>query len=265
MCRHVAYLGAPLTLSALLHDQPHSLQHQSYAPRLQRHGVVNADGFGAGWYLPGRDVPVRYRRDVPIWTDASWHSLAPTVRSGCVLAAVRSTATGSPVEESCAAPFLYDRWLFSHNGAVQDLTSLRAAQLPALSDIADVSEAFAPSDSALLFGMAVRQWRRGASLADGLANVVAATEAVGPARLNLLATDGVSLAGTVAGDTLFIRQRGASVILASEPFDDGSDWRQLPERSLVVATADGVQIKPLADNRRPTRQQSLAPADHPMS
>ena len=44
MCRHLAYLGRPVPLRELLADPPHSLLRQSWAPRRQRHGTVNADG-----------------------------------------------------------------------------------------------------------------------------------------------------------------------------------------------------------------------------
>ena len=90
MCRHLAWLGEPRTLHDLVLAPSHSLYEQSWAPREQRHGTVNADGFGAGWYVDGRAAPVRYRRAQSIWTDASFASLAPTVQSRCVLAAVRS-------------------------------------------------------------------------------------------------------------------------------------------------------------------------------
>ena len=52
---------------ALLIEPPHSLYRQSWAPRRQRHGTVNADGFGVGWYADGDPVPARYRRAGPIW------------------------------------------------------------------------------------------------------------------------------------------------------------------------------------------------------
>ena len=122
MCRHLAWLGPPRTLQDLVVDQPHSLYQQSWAPRRQRHGTVNVDGFGVGWYAPDREQPVRYRRGQPIWTDASFASLAPTVASRCVLAAVRSATPGTAPDESAAAPFTHGRWLFSHNGRLTDWT-----------------------------------------------------------------------------------------------------------------------------------------------
>ncbi len=50
MCRHLAYLGPPVTLDTLVMSQPWSLRRQSFEPRFQTHGRINADGFGIGWY-----------------------------------------------------------------------------------------------------------------------------------------------------------------------------------------------------------------------
>lgn len=50
MCRHFAYLGRPVPIRSVLLDPPHGLLRQSWAPRLQRYGTVNADGYGVGWY-----------------------------------------------------------------------------------------------------------------------------------------------------------------------------------------------------------------------
>ena len=53
MCRHLAYLGPPMTLQSLLLDPPHSLLRQSWAPRMQRHGTVNALGVNVLRTFPG--------------------------------------------------------------------------------------------------------------------------------------------------------------------------------------------------------------------
>ncbi|MEU1699821.1 hypothetical protein ABZ748_12285, partial [Streptomyces pseudogriseolus] len=59
MCRHLAYVGPAEPLGALLTGPPHGLYRQSWAPRRQRHGTVNADGFGVGWYADGRRPAAR--------------------------------------------------------------------------------------------------------------------------------------------------------------------------------------------------------------
>src|SRR4029079_8860258 len=124
---------------------------QSWSPRLQQHGTVNVDGFGAGWYVGSRRDPVRYRRAQPIWTDSSFASLAPTISSTCVLAALRSATPGFAHDESSAAPFTHDRYLFSHNGRLAASPTARKALF---SEASTARDALAAVDSALLFGLA---------------------------------------------------------------------------------------------------------------
>src|SRR3954468_16675093 len=153
MCRHVAHLGPPVLLSSLLHDPPHSLVHQASAPREQRVGRMNADGFGVGWYAPElRPEPARYRSARPIWSDRSLASLAGVVTSPCILAAVRRATKGFPVEESGAAPFTAGRWLFSHNGRVERWVDAGPALYALLPPAAAVTVE-SPSDAALLWAL----------------------------------------------------------------------------------------------------------------
>ncbi|NED35040.1 class II glutamine amidotransferase, partial [Streptomyces sp. SID8499] len=113
MCRHIACVGPEEPLGRLLVDPPHGLYRQSWAPRRQRHGTVNADGFGVGWYAEGDPVPARYRRAGPIWADLSFADLARVVRTGALLAAVRDATLSGADAEAAAAPYAAGRWLFS--------------------------------------------------------------------------------------------------------------------------------------------------------
>jgi gamma-glutamyl hercynylcysteine S-oxide hydrolase len=236
MCRHFAYLGGPRTLEALVMGPPHSLYEQSWAPQRQRHGTVNVDGFGAGWYVD-RVEPVRYRRAQPIWTDASFASLAPTVAASCALAAVRDATEGMSLDEAAAGPFTHDRWLFSHNGRLDDWTTARKALLPQLADVPDTRVGV---DSALLFGLAVARWQAGTSLAEGLADTARAALAHGGGRLTMLAADGAALAAVVVGEPLYVLTSPDGTFLAAEPHDDDPGWRELADLSVVQVDADGV-------------------------
>ncbi len=242
MCRHLAYIGEPVTLQEKLLDPPQSLATQSWSPRLQLHGVVNADGFGAGWYALGRDEPVRYRRAQPIWTDASFASLAPTIASPCLLAAVRSGTTGFAHDESCVAPFAQGRWLFSHNGKIADWNNARRTLI---GNTLDVPEAAAPVDSALVFGLAASRWSAGTPLGAALVEVIRDVITVGGGRLNLLAVDGSNIAGTTYGEKLFVLETDTGITVASEPYDDDPDWREIPEGVLVEAGEHGLKLTPL--------------------
>lgn len=238
----------------MLLARPHALAVQAHAPRRQRFGTMNVDGFGAGWYVPGRVEPVRYRRAVPIWSDASFASLAPTVAAGCVLGAVRSATPGFSADESACAPFGHGRYLLSHNGRVDGLPGLRG-DLGAR--VADTPDAHAGVDSAVVHGLAARRWDAGATLGEGLAGAVADVRAVaadpGAARLALLATDGVGLAGTTCGDELWWCERDGGVVLASEPDDDEPGWQQVPDEHVVTVDAAGVTSEALSRSDRSDR------------
>ncbi|PWR14665.1 ergothioneine biosynthesis protein EgtC [Micromonospora sicca] len=246
MCRHLAYLGPPVRLRALLYDPPYSLLRQSWAPRDMRGGgTINADGFGVGWY-PGEGDPVRYRRAQPLWGDTTLPELAAVTVTGAVLAAVRSATVGMPVQESAAAPFAEGRWLFSHNGVVRgwpEAVVPLAADLP----VRDLLTLDAPTDSALLWALVRHRLRAGADPAVAVAETVAAVATATPgSRLNLLLTDGRTVVASAAGHALSVRTAGDSVLLASEPLDDDPDWRPVPEGQLVVATRAGVRTRALA-------------------
>ncbi len=316
MCRHLAYLGPPVPLARLLTEPPYGLYEQSWRPRRQRFGTVNADGFGVGWYPPepdgaaadsssggsssssdegseevaplasgpadaspapdsldclgcsdaeerpgdeGLPLPARYRRAVPVWADANFKELARVVRSGAVLAAVRSATEGTTQDESAAAPFRDGRWLFSHNGAVADWT-----RLPTGLSTAELLALETHSDSALLWAMVTRRLRQGEVPGGALAAVAReVAEARPSARLNFLLTDGRTIAATAWGDTLWYRAAPGAVVVASEP-DDAlggalGAWREVPDRSLLLATPAGVRVLALRPERKDTTLMTPEP------
>ena len=224
MCRHLGWLGKPRSVASLTLEPPYGLLVQSYSPRRQKHGLMNADGWGIGFFDDG-GVVRRWRSATPLWGDASFASLAPVLHSGCVVAAVRSASVGMPIEASASAPFSDGHWLLSHNGLVD-----RAVLPPS-------SVAESTNDSALLAAMI---FDRGM---DALGETIADVAAADPnARLNILAGNGSELRATTWGDTLFALRGDDGVVLASEPFDDDGDWQEIPDRHLVTVTDNRVEM-----------------------
>ena len=244
MCRHLAYAGQSLSLQSLIMDPPRGLCAQAWAPRRQRHGVVNADGFGVGWYADGDPVPARYRRTGPIWSDPSFADLARVTRSRAVLAAVRSATEGTEAGEAAAAPFASGRWLFSHNGALSGWPEAGAALAAALPP-GDMLAVEARCDSAVIWAVVLRRLRTGSSLAGALDETIGelAERRLG-GRFNFLLTDGESIAATAAGDTLCYRSGPAGVVVASEPGDDEPGWVDVPDQSVVTARPGSVIVRP---------------------
>ncbi len=223
MCRHLGWLGEPRSVASLVLDPPYGLLVQSYSPRRQKHGLMNADGWGVGFFDDG--VARRWRSASPLWGDASFASVAPALRSGCVVAAVRSASVGMPIESSASAPFSDGQWLLSHNGLVD-----RAVLPPA-------AAAESTNDSALLAALI---FERGL---DALGDTIVEVAAADPnARLNILAGNGSQLRATTWGDTLFVLRRDGGVVLASEPFDDDPQWQEIPDRQLVKVDDSRVEL-----------------------
>ncbi|TCK24352.1 ergothioneine biosynthesis protein EgtC [Pseudonocardia endophytica] len=285
MCRHLAYLGPPRTLSQVLLEPPHGLLEQAWAPSDMRGGgTINVDGFGAGWYPPlasgdgvsdpvaavtGDDVssravragsagvPVRMRSVQPIWSDTSFAAVARVTVATGVLGAVRAASPGMPVVSTANAPFTEDRWLFSHNGMVfgwPDALEALGATLPVL----DLMTLDAPTDAALIWALVRHRLRAGHDPADVLAGTVRAVDEASPgSRLNLLLTDGTTIWATAWRHALAVHTVSAadgnapSVTVASEPTDAHLDWTQVPDRHLVVARPGHHELYPLDTPEHP--------------
>jgi glutamine amidotransferase len=226
MCRHLGWLGRDVSVSSLVLDPPQGLRVQSYAPRRQKHGLMNADGWGVGFFDGA--TPRRWRSAAPLWGDVSFDSIAPALRSHCVVAAVRSATVGMPIEASATAPFTDGHWLLSHNGVVDRNV------LPASAD------AESTCDSAVLAALI---FARGLG---GLGQTIAEVGAADPnARLNIMVANGSRLLATTWGDTLAVLRRDDGVVLASEPYDDQPGWEDVPDRHLVEVTAERVTMTAL--------------------
>lgn len=153
-----------------------------------KHGLMNADGWGVGFFDGA--IPRRWRSPAPLWGDTSFHSVAPALRSHCILAAVRSATVGMPIEVSATPPFTDGHWLLAHNGVV-DRAVLPAG--PAAESVCD---------SAIL---AATIFAHGL---DALGDTIVKVGAADPnARLNILAANGSRLIATTWGDTLSILRR----------------------------------------------------------
>jgi glutamine amidotransferase len=243
MCRHIGYLGEPRSPAGPVFDAPHSLLVQSYAPKDMRGGgSVNADGFGLGWYPDPAEMPLRHRRETPLWTDQTLPALAASVSTTAFVAAVRNGTTGMPVTEAAAAPFTGGRWLFSHNGVVRgwpgSLEGL-AKELP----IAELLTLEAPTDSVVLWALLRARLETGEDPLTAVAGLIAAVDAAAPgSRLNFLLTDGKTLIGTTWTHALSVLETASGVLLTSEPFDDDPRWTEIPDHHAVRATADGVEL-----------------------
>ena len=269
MCRWLAYYGNPIRPETLLHDAEHSLVEQSRRDRLAG-GFPNADGFGLGWY-GNRDVPGLYRSIAPAWADRNLRELAGQIESPLFLAHVRA-ATGTPVEQTNCHPFRHGRWLFVHNGFIDEYLSLRRELLLAV-DPGVFAGIEGTTDSELMFHLAltfgldedplgalermagfVEETGQGHGVAEplqmtvGLSDgerVYAARYASGPVVNSLYVTADASAVRALYPDDERFRDLGDEArAIVSEPLGDlPGVWQEVPAgTALVVQAGEDEQI-----------------------
>jgi ergothioneine biosynthesis protein EgtC len=263
MCRLLAYQGIPQSIDRLIAKPEHSLIVQSYQPREMTAGVINADGFGIGWYHPdlqNRD-PFIYKHTQPIWTDINLPDLSRYVETGCMLSYVRSATPGQGVSLSNCQPFRDGKLLFIHNGFIDNFRSglyqqirekLHSHIYQAIDGTTDSEHIFAlfsnilhthpelPLETAL---------QRTLQLLRDLVETDRTTISA-----NIVISDGERLiasrfAHRATVPSLYWIKNSSdypnSVILASEPiFAD--NWQTCPMQSIITVSKDlDVQIQPI--------------------
>ena len=249
MCRLVAYLGAPLTPAHLVFDGSHSLYEQSWAPQELLSGTINADGYGVVWYAEGR--PARLAELRPIWYDADLRSTLSSLSSGCVLAGLRNSTAGIPLDRSGLPPLVFEKWSFMLNGFVPDfrMQHMRALRAELPDDL--YAELQGSSDSETLFLLAVAAVRGGATLPEALQHAAKAVyDRVGretEAQMNMVLSDGETIAAVRSGtvletNSLYFAKRPPfapdGIVLASERLDPGAAWEAVDGHSWLEIGPD---------------------------
>ncbi|MUL35680.1 ergothioneine biosynthesis protein EgtC [Gloeocapsopsis dulcis] len=262
MCRLLAYLGSSILLDRILTKPEHSLVVQSYQPREMNSGLLNADGFGIGWYHAQKDTPpFTYKNVLPIWNDTNLSSLGRYIESRCILGAVRSATLGQAVDLSNCQPFNYQQLLCIHNGRIENFREALARPLrDRLSDVAYKSIK-GSTDSEHFFALIIEELYNNptATLTEVLQNALLTLDQLAKsyditASANLIISDGQQLVAsrfatnTQSPSLYWLRDDPTypeSVIIASEPLFAGN-WHPVSEQSILSVGKDlNVQIAQL--------------------
>ncbi|HTC59919.1 MAG TPA: class II glutamine amidotransferase [Solirubrobacteraceae bacterium] len=151
MCRWLAYSGSPLLLKEALYGPANSLIQQSLHSRLGAE-TTNGDGFGVGWY-GASPTPGVFHSTEPAWNDKNLHELADHISSSNFFAHIRA-AIGSSVQQTNCHPFRHDRWLFMHNGYINEFAAIKRDLVLAV-DPSLYPQIAGQTDSEVLFFLAL--------------------------------------------------------------------------------------------------------------
>ncbi|MEA5571557.1 ergothioneine biosynthesis protein EgtC [Calothrix sp. UHCC 0171] len=254
MCRLLAYIGSSVSLETLISEPEHSLVVQSYQPREMLSGVVNADGFGVGWYNLIKDNnPFIYKNTLPIWNDVNLPSLSRYVESDNILAYVRSATAGQALDLSNSQPFQYDNLLFIHNGRIDQFRQTLYRPIRSILSDEIYNWISGNTDSEHMFAMVLNYLlaNPGKSIAQALHLALIELNQLAQkfqtyALANLIISDGKSIiasryATKSPAPSLYWLKNAEnlpnSVIIASEPLFNG-DWNACPENSIISVGED---------------------------
>jgi len=265
MCRWMAWHGQPVLIEELLVKPKHGLIDQSLHSRMGAE-TTNGDGFGMGWYGQG-EGPGLFRTISPAWNDPNLRHLASHISSPLFLAHVRATS-GTPVQETNCHPHMHGRWLFVHNGLVNEFGVLRR-ELTLAIDPALFPEIEGSTDSELLFLLALTNGLEDDPLAAleltvGFVESLAARRGVERAiQASMGVSDGdrlwaVRYSTEAASRTLFASADASSIralhpenarlqrvrdedrLVVSEPFADlPGVWHEIPEATALIVHTGG--------------------------
>jgi ergothioneine biosynthesis protein EgtC len=252
MCRFVAYLGQAVTLARVISAPEHSLVVQSYQPVEMTSGVVNADGFGVGWYNRALDpTPCVYTNPSPIWSDRNLTGLSKHIASDCIFANVRSATADVAVDQSNCQPFAFQQLLFMHNGYIENFRftlmrqireALRNEYYTAIGGSTDSEHIFALLLNAL-HGRSVTLPVLIETMSDTIGQLWQwASQAGLHLALNLAVTNGECLVASrfsskAPAPSLYYTTTSpffpAAAVVASERLFTSPDWVTVPASSLV--------------------------------
>jgi predicted glutamine amidotransferase len=260
MCRWLAYSGSPIVLKEALYAPAHSLIDQSLHSRLGAE-TTNGDGFGVGWYGAG-PIPAVFRSVEPAWNDQNLREFSDHISSSHFFAHIRA-AIGSAVQQTNCHPFRHGRWLFMHNGYVNEFARLKRDLVFAV-DPSLYPEIQGQADSEVLFFLALTF-----GLEDdpptAIGHAIGLVEAVGsrlgvpnPFQGTIATTDGEgiwafryssegksrslfyttdmpTLRRLYPGRELFQEESDDARVIVSEPLGDAAGvWNEVPEATYAV-------------------------------
>ncbi|MGK7949755.1 MAG: ergothioneine biosynthesis protein EgtC [Xenococcaceae cyanobacterium] len=250
MCRLLAYLGSTVQLDRLLYKPQHSLIVQSYQPQEMTSGLLNADGFGLGWYHPQKqDLPYTYRNTQPIWSDLNLAQITRYIEAKCIVSYVRSATPGLAVDLSNCQPFTHENIVFIHNGYINNFRNTLYRSIRSTLNDSTYQSIHGTTDSEHIFALIINQLQINPqltlqqALAEALTKLTELTRSAKTCfSANIIVSDGRKFVASryayeQTPPTLYWLRDASDypngVILASEPLFEGN-WKSCPTDSIIT-------------------------------
>lgn len=223
MCRLFGFKGkTPTKLSFFLVDAPNSLAKQSV---MDSRNISNSQGWGVGFYQNSKAFI--QKRSNSAYFDFNFKFLTDFVETDTMIAHIREATVGE-ISDHNAHPFVFNNWIFAHNGTIQGFELLRSHILKQIG-IDFAFEIMGTTDSECLFYLFLSNLSKKdvdlqsldidpLIIRDTLLETLRQVNNLGanfgvetPNKLNVLITNGNSMIASRYGNSLFYSVRDRSI------------------------------------------------------
>ena len=252
MCRFAAYHGKhPMLMADLMTRPKNSLIYQRDMQQAGEPHIMNADGFGMGWYDHSIDaLPAVFRSIQPVWNDQNLSHIANKIKSNTLVGHIRAATVGDINTANCH-PFFHHDLMMVHNGCLHGIHQFKKAFVAHMSD-QSFNAIKGNTDTEYLFHMLSSQLNDLSSKSNGkdLISVIQSVfsfihsldqEHDTYSRINLILTNGRQMLATRWSSKphddvlkMYFKSTEEGVIIASEHLDDSDEWQVLPRQHMLL-------------------------------
>ena len=251
MCRFLAFWGKEARrLDYFLIDAPNSLNHQSAG---DSSGRPNPHGWGIAYFSDQQ--PDIIKMSNPAYEDPQFRFIGRKISARILFGHVRRKSYGDVCYEN-THPFVKKGWLFMHNGNIPDLDRV----IEKLQRYVTLPREYHPegqTDSEFLFSYVLylfemKKARGVEQKFTILKDIIFRIERMTPREkfpelaLNFVLANTDHLFAYRRNRPLHYRLWGGGILLASEPVDCSSHWREVQDGSFIVGNTPG-EVRVIAD------------------
>ena len=237
MCRFMAYWGKHSnSLSHWLIASENSLLKQSNSDMTAR---PNPDGWGFAFRQRSQWELVKSPR--PAFEDEQFIAQAKQIQTDFLFAHVRRKSQGKVSLEN-THPFIYQNWVFMHNGNIPDFRRIRMELEKSLEQ--EAIQTSGGTDSEFLFYYFLSHFKKYRTcdsycvlniICELIQRVIHLTprDEQSALALNFLLSNGEYIIGFRKNRSMFYARSEEGLLIASEPLDYQLNWVEIPEDTFL--------------------------------
>lgn len=230
-----------------------------------RNHNTNLDGYGIGFFV--KKLAKKYTNIIPSWNDVNLFHILPYIKTKILMIHLRAVdplvqsnfkyignQSKTPVHSFNCHPFVYNEWMFSHNGFIESFYNGKSRK-KIINKIDDdlLLNIMGNTDSEYLFYLILTYIKKGFDTVTAIKKVFIYLNKISKKltiSINIIITNGIQTYSTryinkenLKPPSLYYIKNHDNIIISSEPFDKSNDlWELVPKNSLIIVKNKKINI-----------------------